>query len=77
MGWGGIKNGTAPKLKKGGHSRLLSKLFYAFRVLKRKLLSQKSGEYDKPLCCIFLVGACEGGGGGGGLASKTLIYSIS
>ena len=27
-------------------------------------------EYDKPLGCIFLVGAWEGGGGGGGLASR-------
>ena len=74
-GWGGNKNGTAPKLKRKGHSRLLSKLFYAFWVLNRKLLSQNNVEYDKPLCCIFLVGAWEGGGGG--LASKTLIYSIS
>ena len=43
--------------KKKGHSRLLSKLFYAFLVLNGKLLSQNNVEYDKPLCCIFLVGA--------------------
>ena len=55
--------------KKKGNSRLLLKPFYAFRVLNRKLLSQNNVEYDKPLRCIFLVGAWEGG-----LASKT--YSI-
>ena len=58
-------------LKKKGHSRLLSKLFYAFRVLNRKLVSQNNVEYDKPLCSISLVGEWEGS-----LASKTLIYSI-
>ena len=47
--------------KKGGHSRLLSKLCYAFRVLNRKLLSHNNVKYDKPLCSISLVGAWEGG----------------
>ena len=60
--------------KKRGHSRLLLKVCYPFRVLNRKLLSQNNVEYDKPLCSFSLVGAW--GGGGGGLASKTLIYSI-
>ena len=41
-----------PNLKKKA-IQLLSKLFYAFRVLNRKLLSQNNVEYDKPLCCIF------------------------
>ena len=54
-----------PNLKKG-HSRLLSKLFYAFRVLNRKLLSQNNVEYNKPLCCIFLGWGVGGGGGGVG-----------
>ena len=44
------------------NSRLLSKLFYAFRVLNRKLLSQNNVEYNKPLCSISLVGAWEGEG---------------
>ena len=26
---------------------------------------QNNVEYDKPLCSISLVGACDGGGGGG------------
>ena len=46
------------------NSRLLSKLFYAFQVLNRKLLSRNNVECDKPLCSISLVGAWEGGGGG-------------
>ena len=54
------------KKKKKGHSRLLSKLLYAFRVLNRKLLSQNNVEYDKPLCCTFLGWGVGGGGGGGG-----------
>ena len=60
-------------LKKKGHSRLLSNLCCAFRVLNRKLLSQNNVKYDKPLCSISLVGAWEGVGD----ASETLIYSIS
>ena len=47
------------------NSSLLSKLFYTFQVLNRKLLSQKNVECDKPLCSISLVGAWEGGGGVG------------
>ena len=58
-----------PNYKKG-HSRLLSKLFYAFRVLNKKLLSQNNVEYNKPLCSISLVGAWERGGGGGGWQVK-------
>ena len=41
----------------GGHSRLLLKVCYSFRVLSRKLLSQNNVEYDKPLCSVSLVGA--------------------
>ena len=51
--------------KKGGHSRLLLKVCYSFRVLSRKLLSQNNVEYDKPLCSFSLVGAWGGGGGEG------------
>ena len=47
--------------KKKGHSRLLSKLCCAFRVLNRKLLSQNNVKYDKPLCSISLVGRGRGG----------------
>ena len=50
--------------EKKGHSRLLLKVCYAFRVLSRKSLSQNNVEYDKPLCSVSLVGALGGGGGG-------------
>ena len=58
---------SVKKKKKGGgggdHSRLLSKLCYAFRVLNRKLLSQNNVKYDKPLCSISFSWGVGGGDG--------------
>ena len=66
-GWGGNKDGTALKLKKEGHSRLLSKPFYAFGYQIGNCCPRIMWNMISPCAEVFRLGrGREGGGGGAG-----------